>query len=47
MGFSLYKVLLMADINNQNEGDDKADAVAVIAVVVIILTGVIYWLSTL
>ena len=43
----LYKVFLMADLNNQNEGDATADAVAVIAVVVIILTGVIYWLSTL
>ena len=47
MGFCLYKVFLMADLNNQNEGDATADAFAVIAVVVIVLTGVIYWLSTL
>ena len=47
MGFCLYKVFLMVDLNNQNEVDATADAFAVIAVVVIVLTGVIYWLSTL
>jgi hypothetical protein len=36
----------MTDANNQNDGDVKADAVAAIAVVLIIVAGVIYWLST-
>ena len=41
-----FKAFLMTDANNQNDGDGKADAVAAIAVVLIIVAGVIYWLST-
>ena len=36
----------MTEENNQNAGDETADAIAAIAVVLIIVTGVIYWLST-
>jgi hypothetical protein len=36
----------MTDLNNQDDGDGKADAIAAIAVVLILVTGVIYWLST-
>ena len=36
----------MTDLNNQNNGDSRADAMAAIAVVLIVLTGVIYWLAT-
>jgi len=37
----------MTEANNQNNGDAKADALAAVAVVLIVVTGVIYWLSTL
>jgi len=37
----------MTDLNNQNSGDSRADAIATIAIVLIVLTGVIYWLTTL
>ena len=47
MGYQPYRVFLMTDLNNQNDGDATADAIATIAVVLIIVTGVIYWLSTL
>ena len=36
----------MTDLNNQDDGDGKADAMATIAVVLILVAGVIYWLST-
>ena len=36
----------MSDLNSQNDGDGFADAVATIAVVLILVTGVVYWLST-
>jgi hypothetical protein len=36
----------MSDLNSQNDGDGFADAVAAIAVVLILVTGVVYWLST-
>jgi hypothetical protein len=36
----------MTDSNNQDSGDSTADAIAVVAVVIIVMTAVIYWLST-
>lgn len=36
----------MTDVNKQNKGDGKADAIAAIAVVLIIVTGAIYWLAS-
>ncbi len=37
----------MTDLNDQNNGDSTADAIATVAVVLIVLTGVVYWLTTL
>ena len=37
---------LMTDTNNQNSGDSKADAIAAIATVLIVLTAVVYWVSS-
>ncbi|MGB1290059.1 MAG: hypothetical protein ACPG5F_03460 [Porticoccaceae bacterium] len=34
---------LMTDTNNQSSGDSKADAIAAIATVLIVLTAVVYW----
>jgi len=36
----------MTDTNNQNSGDSKADAIAAIATVLIVLTAVVYWVSS-
>ena len=36
----------MNDTNNQSSGDSKADAIAAIAVVVIVLAAVVYWVSS-
>jgi len=41
-----YLGILMTDVNKQNDGDGKADAMAAIAVVLIVVTGVIYWLTS-
>lgn len=43
---SFYLGILMTDVNKQNDGDGKADAMAAIAVVLIVVTGVIYWLTS-
>jgi hypothetical protein len=40
------RILLMTDTNNQNSGDSKADAIAAIATVLIVLTAVVYWVSS-
>ena len=37
----------MSDLNNQNDGDSRADAMASIAVVLIVVTAFVYWLSTM
>ncbi len=37
---------LMTDTNNQSSGDSKADAIAAIATVLIVLTAVVYWVSS-
>lgn len=36
----------MTDSNNQASSDSKADAIAAIAVVIIVLTAVVYWVSS-
>jgi hypothetical protein len=36
----------MTDTNNQSSGDSKADAIAAIATVLIVLTAVVYWVSS-
>ena len=36
----------MSSFNNQDDGDGMADALAAVAVVLILLAGIIYWLTT-
>lgn len=36
----------MTDVNKQDDGDEKADAIAAVAVVIIVVVGVFYWLTT-
>jgi hypothetical protein len=36
----------MSSFNNQDDGDGMADALAAVAVVLILVTGIIYWLTT-
>lgn len=37
----------MSDSNNQDHGDSKADAIASVVVIFVVVTAVVYWLSTL
>ena len=36
----------MTDVNKQDDGDGKADAIAAVAFVLIVVIGVFYWLTT-
>ena len=39
--------ILMSDSNNHDNGDSKADAIASVVIICVVVTAVVYWLSSM
>ena len=37
----------MSDSNNHDNGDSKADAIASVVIICVVVTAVVYWLSSM